>query len=99
MHNLAAKRKGDFRVMRTERVCASVQPTQGLRHPITELFVTMGLSRILNKVVMRDWSIPLFLRLNEHFIILKTIILRTYVIKSPILLMQYLHGRNNDPYL
>ena len=33
----------------------------------------IGFSRILNTIVMRDRSIPLLLRLNAHFIILKPI--------------------------
>ena len=64
----------------------------------------LGLSLILNTVVICDWSIPLLLSLNAHCIILKDCVVKadrslTHVITSPIPLMQYLHAGKINLYL
>ena len=56
---------------------------------------TMGLSRILNIVVMCHQIIPLLLGLNAHYIIkpfVKADHVLTHAITSPIPLMQFLHA-------
>ena len=62
-------------------------------------WMAIGLSRLLNTVVMRDRRIPLMLMLNAQYRFVKADRSLTHVITFPIPLLKYLHARKNYPYL